>query len=76
MARRTKRRLGDGSIFYDKKQHRWVAMLSQPASGQGKRRRIRRTFLTREEAEAFLGEQSAPALSLSADVTVGVLLDG
>ncbi len=51
-------------------------MLSQPASGQGKRRRIRRTFLTREEAEAFLGEQSAPALSLSADVTVGVLLDG
>jgi len=76
MARRTKRRLGDGSIFYDKKRHRWVAMLSQPASGQGKRRRIRRTFLTREEAKAFLGEQSAPALSPSADVTVGVLLDG
>ena len=51
-------------------------MLSQPTSGRGKRRRIRRTFLTREEAKAFLGEQSAPALSPSADVTVGVLLDG
>jgi len=51
-------------------------MLSKPASGQGKRRRIRRTFLTREEADAFLGEQSAPALSLSTDVTVSDLLDG
>ena len=76
MARRTARRLGDGSIFYDKKRHRWVAMVSQPTTTEGKRRRLRRTFPTRGEAEAFLGEQSAPLFSLSADLTVADLLDG
>ena len=76
MARRTPRRLGDGSIFYDKKRHRWVAMVTQPTTTEGKRRRLRRTFPTRDEAEAFLDEQSAPSLSLSADATVGELLDG
>ena len=76
MARRTPRRLGDGSIFYDKKRHRWVAMVTQPTTTEGKRRRLRRTFPTRDEAEAFLGEQSAPSLSLSADATVAELLDG
>ncbi len=75
MARRTTRRLGDGSIFYDKKRHRWVAMLSLPTTG-GARRRLRRTFSTRGEAEAFLSEQNTPSLSLSADATVAELLDG
>ena len=76
MARRTQRRLGDGSIFYDKKRRRWVAMLSQPITEEGKRRRLRRTFPTRDEAKAFLSEQTAPALNVSADVTVSDLLDG
>jgi integrase len=76
MTRRTTRRLGDGSIFYDKKRHRWVAMVTQPTTTEGKRRRLRRTFPTRGEAEAFLGEQSSPSSSLSADLTVGELLDG
>ncbi len=76
MARRTARRLGDGSIFYDKTRRRWVAMVSQPTTTEGKRRRLRRTFSTRGEAEAFLGERSAPLFSLSADLTVAELLDG
>ena len=76
MARRTQRRLGDGSIFYDKKRRRWVAMFSQPTTERGKRRRTRRPFPTRDEAKAFLGEQTAPSLSVSADVTVSDLLDG
>ena len=75
MARRAPRHLGDGSIFYDKKRRRWVAMLSLPTT-DGARRRLRRTFPTRDEANAFLGEQNAPSFSLSADVTVAELLDG
>ena len=75
MARRTARRLGDGSIFYDKARRRWVAMVSLPTT-DGTRRRLRRTFPTRDEAEAFLGERGTPLFSLSADVTVTELLDG
>ena len=75
MARRTARRLGDGSIFYDKARRRWVAMVSLPTT-DGTRRRLRRTFPTRGEAEAFLGEQNSPLFSLSADLTVADLLDG
>ncbi len=75
MARRTARRLGDGSIFYDKARRRWVAMVSLPTT-DGTRRRLRRTFPTRDEAEAFLGERGTPLFSLSADVTVADLLDG
>jgi integrase len=75
MARRTARRLGDGSIFYDKTRRRWVAMVSLPTT-DGTRRRLRRTFLTRDEAKAFLGERGTPPFSLSADVTVAELLDG
>ena len=37
MARRTQRRLGDGSIFYDKKRRRWVAMASLPRGVDGRR---------------------------------------
>ena len=51
MARRTARRLGDGSIFYDRKRHRWVAMVTQPTTTEGKRRWLRRTFQTRGEAD-------------------------
>ena len=51
-------------------------MFSQPTTERGKRRRTRRTFPTRDEAKAFLGEQTAPSLSVSADVTVSDLLDG
>ena len=76
MARRTQRRPGDGSIFYDKKRRRWVAMLSQPTAEEGKRRRLRRTFPTRDDAKAFLDKQTTPALNVSADVTVSDLLDG
>ena len=75
MARRTARRLGDGAIFYDKKRHRWVAMRSLPTT-DGARRRLRRPFPTRDEAEAFLGERGTPLFSLSADATVADLLDG
>ena len=75
MARRTARRLGDGSIFYDKTRRRWVAMVSLPTT-DGTRRRLRRTFPTRDEAEAFLGERGTPLFSLSADLTVADLVDG
>ena len=75
MARRTARRLGDGSIFYDKTRRRWVAMVSLPTT-DGTRRRLRRTFPTRDEAEAFLDERGTPSFSLSADLTVAELLDG
>jgi integrase len=75
MARRTPRRLGDGSIFYDKTRRRWVAMVSLPTT-DGTRRRSRRTFLTRDEAKAFLDERGTASFSLSADMTVTELLDG
>ena len=75
MARRTARRLGDGSIFYDKTRRRWVAMVSLPTTDET-RRRLRRTFLTRDEAKAFLDERGTASFSLSADVTVADLLDG
>ena len=75
MARRTARRLGHGLIFYDKTRRRWVAMVSLPTT-DGTRRRLRRTFPTRDEAEAFLGERGTPLFSLSADLTVVDLLDG
>ena len=50
-------------------------MVSLPTT-DGPRRRLRRTFSTRGEAEAFLGERGTPLFSLSADLTVADLLDG
>jgi integrase len=76
MGRRTQRRLGDGSIFYDRKKSRWTAMVSRPDTVGGQRRRLRRSFTSREDAKAFLAEQKVPSLAVSSDLTVGDLLDG
>ena len=66
---------GAGSVFYDKRSKRWVVMVSLPRTGDGKRRRSKRTFRTKSEAMVFLAGGDA-AQSEPVDVTVGVLLDG
>jgi hypothetical protein len=45
---------GAGSVFYDKSSKRWVVMASLPKTGDGKRRRSRRTFKTKADASRFL----------------------
>ena len=51
-------------------------MVSRPDTVDGQRRRLRRTFATKEEAETFLTELKVPSLAVSSDLTVGDLLDG
>ena len=77
MTRRTARRLSGGSVFYDKKRRRWVAMVPLPRSGDGTRRRSRRTFHTKLEAENFIADTTAGhSVPVSAHLTVSDLLDG
>jgi integrase len=66
---------GAGSLFFEKGSKRWVVMASLPKTGDGKRRRSRRTFKTKADAMAFLtaGTTTEPK---SVEVTVSDLLDG
>ena len=77
MTKQKARRLGEGSVFYDKNRRRWVAMVPLPRSGDGTRQRLRRTFHTKLEAEEFLADTTAGhSVPVSAHLTVTDLLDG
>jgi len=70
---------GSGSVFFDKGSNRWVAMKSLPPTRDGKRKRLRRTFFTKNEATAFLLEGCTDSFAptvLSEELTVSELLQG
>ncbi|MBJ87700.1 MAG: hypothetical protein CL461_05790, partial [Acidimicrobiaceae bacterium] len=47
---------GAGSLFYDKAKKRWVVAIAQPPTTDGKRRRLQRSFRTKQEAFAYFNE--------------------
>ncbi len=47
---------GAGSLFYDKAKKRWVVAIAQPPTIDGKRRRLQRSFRTKQEAFAYFNE--------------------
>ena len=53
---------GKGSLFFDSERERWVVMTSLPKTVDGKRRRSKRTFLTKVDAMSFLTEGCAQQL--------------
>ena len=70
---------GSGSVFYNQKLERWVAMISLPPSSEGKRRRLRRTFHTKSEATLFVSgnpEELSRSSTEVTDMTIDELLTG
>ena len=47
---------GTGSLFYNKSKKRWVVAIAQPSTLDGKRRRLQRSFRTKQEAFAYFNE--------------------
>ena len=47
---------GTGSLFYNKAKKRWVVAIAQPSTIDGKRRRLQRSFRTKQEAFAYFNE--------------------
>ena len=47
---------GTGSLFYNKAKKRWVVAIAQPPTLDGKRRRLQRSFRTKQEAFAYFNE--------------------
>ena len=66
---------GRGSLFFDSERERWVVMTSLPKTVDGKRRRSKRTFLTKVDAMSFLTEGCTQQLE-QIDLTVSDLLEG
>lgn len=47
---------GTGSLFYNKAKKRWVVAIAQPPISEGKRRRLQRSFKTKQEALTYLDD--------------------
>ena len=47
---------GTGSLFYNKAKTRWVVAIAQPPTIDGKRRRLQRSFRTKQEAFEYFNE--------------------
>ena len=76
MVKQRNMRIQNGSVFYDKKRRRWVAMVPLPRSADGTRRRLRRTFHTKSEAERFIADTKDHSVPVSDHLTITDLLDG
>lgn len=54
MARTSRRGHGEGSVFYDEKRKRWIALLDLGRDGKGKRQRVWRSAINKGDATALL----------------------